>query len=53
MTTNREWIFYVAVAAAVLLNELAIHIGVYPCTFLPLMLGVMVVGFWAFPQREK
>ena len=53
MSTNREWIFYAAIAVAVLLNELAIHFGVYPCTFLPLMLGVMAVGFWAFPQREK
>ena len=53
MSINREWIFYAAIAVAVLLNELAIHFGVYPCTFLPLMFGVMAVGFWAFPQREK
>jgi hypothetical protein len=53
MSTNREWIFYAAVATAVLLNELAIHFGVYLCTILPIMLVVMAVGFWAFPQREK
>jgi hypothetical protein len=52
MSTNREWIFYASVAAAVLLNELAILFGVYLCTFMPLMLGVIAVGFWAFPQKE-
>jgi hypothetical protein len=52
MSTNREWIFYASVGAAVLLNELAIHLGVHLCTFLPLMFGVMAVGFWAFPKKE-
>lgn len=52
MSTNREWIFYAAAGAAVLLNELAIHYGVYWCISLPLALGVMAVGFWAFPQKE-
>lgn len=53
MSTNRKSIFYAAVGAAVLLNELAVHFDVYMCTFLPLLFGVMVVGYWAFPQGEK
>jgi hypothetical protein len=53
MSPNREWIFYAAGAAAVLLNELAIHYGVYLCTVLPLMMVVMAAGFWAFPKRKK
>jgi hypothetical protein len=51
MSTNREWIFYAAAGAAVLLNELAIHYGVYWCISLPLTLGVVAIGFWAFPKK--
>lgn len=53
MSINRETKFYFSVGAAILINELAIHFGVYWCTFLPLMFGVMYVGYWAFPQKEK
>jgi len=53
MLSQKEWIFYAVVGAAVLLNELAIHYGFAICTFLPLMGCVLAVGFWAFPTREK
>ncbi len=53
MPTKKEWIFYATVGATALLNELAIHFGVYLCSFLPLMFGVLAVGFWAFPKKEN
>ena len=53
MLSQKEWIFYAVVGAAVLLNEIAALYGVAICTFLPLMGCVLAVGFWAFATREK
>jgi len=49
---KREYLFYLSVAVATLLNELAIQSGIYVFVSLPLALGVVVVGLWAF-RKEK
>lgn len=52
MFSNRENVFYFAVIVATFLNELAIEYGFAICISLPLALGVVAVGFWAF-QKES
>jgi hypothetical protein len=51
VTKQKEYTFYVAVAIAVLLNEIASLFGVQALTLLPLLLGVLFVGFWAFDVK--
>ena len=51
VTKRKEFIFYVAVAVAVLGNEIASLFGVQSLTLLPLLLGVLFVGFWAFDVK--
>jgi hypothetical protein len=51
MTKRKEYIFYAAVIVAVLLNEIAGLFGAQSLTLLPLLLGVMFVGFWAFDVK--
>lgn len=49
---KNEWIFYGVLAASVSLQEIESIYGVAICTFLPLVFGVMAVGFWAFPKQK-
>jgi len=53
MPNDREWIFYAASGAAVLLTEISLQFGLHMFTLLPLMLGVLAVGLWAFPENKK
>jgi len=49
---KRENIFYVAIGIATVMNEIAIETDVYVCLSLPLTLGMIAVGLWAFPKEN-
>lgn len=53
MISNREYVFYIAVILAVLINEIAIESGLAICISLPLVLSVVAIGFWAFPNESS
>ena len=49
-TSNNIWLFYLVVAGAVLLNEMASAFGVQFIAFVPLMLVVLWAGFKFIPK---
>lgn len=49
---KKQAVFYLVAGLAVLLNEFALETGLYVFLSLPLALGVVAVGIWAF-RKEK
>lgn len=50
MFSNRENVFYLAFGLVALLHEFAIESGLYLFLSIPLALGVVAVGLWAFKK---
>lgn len=50
--SKKEAVFYLSAGFAALLHEISVIYGVAICTFLPLVFGVMAVGFWAFGKQK-
>lgn len=52
MFKNRENTFYLSIGIAVFVFGLSIQSGLYACIALPIALGVVMVGFWAFGKEK-
>lgn len=49
---DKKTVFYLMIGFSTLLNELAIETGLFVFVSLPLILGVVAVGFWAFEKQK-
>ena len=50
-TSNNDWLFYLFVAGAVILNEIASALGFQFIAFVPLTLIVLWAGFKFIPKE--
>jgi hypothetical protein len=52
MNNKKELVFLVVVMVSTFAHEMGIIYGFAFFLFVPLMLGIIAVGYWAFPKSE-